>query len=448
MVAARLAVVSFVAACFLAGPPSACGADPWVAPYKNALDAAREGDWTAARASFQQAIQHRPEDDTAETWFRTSPTIRTVWRNGAPYSPNFAAAYCAFRAGKESEESGAARGHFETAAKELEALVEKGEFNLSVYYVLAQSYEELGRVGDRNQLIADAQAKEALGKIRFRIDTAMMLDVDLVAARKLLEAEPEAPGDNQPDVTAPEVPEGIIPYQPDKYAILIGNTRYHGSIEPVPNAVNDCHLLKEALTHHAGYDPAHVTVLEEPTAEEMRAGVQQLAASLPPGATVFLFYAGAGRVNPKDSRDYLIPNGAANRDAFEQFVKKTDLLAFLGERSGHTIAVFEVSRNEENEGQYFGNETPKAGSFAHMNACWTEERCLARTTSRGTYGLWAVAAAWVLENKMRGPAVNAESFCFEVLNRMLDINTGGAGESVQTPMLPGYLNLGQADANF
>src|SRR5690348_8538506 len=107
---------------FLALLGVAAHAQTWTAAYENGLRLAKAGDWAAARAAFQQAIAYRPEDTSAPTVLPGPVTERRTWRSGAPYSPNFLAAYSEYRIGTASAKPEDAKPALQTAASEFETL--------------------------------------------------------------------------------------------------------------------------------------------------------------------------------------------------------------------------------------------------------------------------------------------------------------------------------------
>src|SRR3954469_22427785 len=100
-------------------------AQSWMAAYEKGLKAAKAADWTTARAAFQQAIAYRPEDASGPTTLPGPVSERRQWRNGAPYSPNFLAAYCEYRIGLASPKPEDGKPAFLTAATEFETLLSK-----------------------------------------------------------------------------------------------------------------------------------------------------------------------------------------------------------------------------------------------------------------------------------------------------------------------------------
>jgi hypothetical protein len=418
--------------------------EPWIEPYMQGVTAAKAKNWATARSMFQAAGKLRPMDSSLSTTFTIGPTTRETWRKGAPYSANFGGAYAEYQLGLAAGgESG--KPHFATAVAELQALAAKGQNSAALYFVISDAQKALGDAVKAAAAIQTAGDLDSQKKLDWRVDNEILTDSDRLAASSMVKAKSEVKTSAGPTGTNPNAPVAIDPM---KYAILIGISKYHASVGDVPNAINDCALMKEALTKSTGYDPSHVTILTEPTYEQLLTGVQSFAATLPPGAVVFFMFTGAGRENPADKMDYLIPSGVENRDAFSEFVKKNDLLAnFIG-KTNRLCAVFQVDRLVESNDMKFGYDNMKMGAYALINACWENERCLTIGSPTGPVGLWCSSAAWVIENKMRGARLDVKSWVGEILQRMLAVNTAsGANKEVQTPVLPFYWSLG-ADATF
>jgi len=411
--------------------------EPWVLAYSQGLAAAKAGNWTAARAAFQSAAQSRAGDLSGATVFDEGPTRKIQWRKGAPYSPNFGAAYAEYRLAMASSDPAAAKAMYETAAAELNALRQKGGASVAVYYVLQAAYAAAGQSPKQEEVQKELGLKRDQGLLTFRVDTEVMTSEDLVAARTL--------DGSQGAVTTvgnqPATPGDRIPFNANKYAVLIGVTKYNGYFADVPNAVIDCNMLAESLTKNAGYAPDHILVLAEPTYEQMLTGITNFVSKLPPEATVFFFYAGAGVVNPTDKADYLVPSGVTSATAYETYVKKTDLLAVLAPKANYTIAFFEVDRLADANKNFWGSSRPEYGSFALANACLEGQRSLAQVTSKGWTGLFAAAGTRAL-NLMRGAKINAKEFIFKVNEEILDQNSSSDRGQSQTPTLPMNTLLG------
>src|SRR5690242_11262650 len=91
---------------------------PWMTAYDKGLHAARAADWVDARAAFLQAIAYRPEDTSSPTTLPGPVSDRRQWRDGAPYSPNFLAAYAEYRIGAGAAKPDDGRSALQTAASE------------------------------------------------------------------------------------------------------------------------------------------------------------------------------------------------------------------------------------------------------------------------------------------------------------------------------------------
>lgn len=102
-------------------------AQSWAEEYDAALNAAARGEWSAAREKFLAAAALRPEDQSEATRLPGPVTERRNWRNGAPYSPNFGAAYAAYKAALSEGDDATREGLLKTAALELSTLVSKGQ---------------------------------------------------------------------------------------------------------------------------------------------------------------------------------------------------------------------------------------------------------------------------------------------------------------------------------
>src|SRR4051794_35659198 len=111
-------------------------AQSWMGVYEKGLKAARAGDWVGARAAFQQSIALRPEDASGPTTLPGPVSERRQWRNGAPYSPNFLAAYSEYRIGISSPTPEDGKPALQTAAAEFETLLSKGQNSRETFYFL------------------------------------------------------------------------------------------------------------------------------------------------------------------------------------------------------------------------------------------------------------------------------------------------------------------------
>src|SRR5579885_2818833 len=93
--------------CLVALLAGVASSQSWNAAYDAGLRAARAEQWAEARKDFQQAAAYRPEDVSAATVLPGPPTEQRRWRNGAPYSPNFLAAYSEYKIAQGTSDASA-----------------------------------------------------------------------------------------------------------------------------------------------------------------------------------------------------------------------------------------------------------------------------------------------------------------------------------------------------
>src|SRR4051812_26162087 len=107
----------------------------WTGVYEKGLQAAKSKNWAEARTQFQKAVAFRPEDVATPTTLPGPVTEQRQWRNGAPYSPNFLAAYAGMKQA-ETLSGDDAGTLFKTVADEFEALLAKNENSRETFYFL------------------------------------------------------------------------------------------------------------------------------------------------------------------------------------------------------------------------------------------------------------------------------------------------------------------------
>jgi hypothetical protein len=119
---------------------SFCQAQMWSASYQDGLRDAGAHKWQNARAAFLDASADRTEDSSEPTTL----TNGKVWRDGAPYSPNFLAAYCGIKAGLEMASPSLQNAQLEACANELWALVDRGQACRETNFYLEWTLTKLG----------------------------------------------------------------------------------------------------------------------------------------------------------------------------------------------------------------------------------------------------------------------------------------------------------------
>jgi hypothetical protein len=423
-------------------------AQGWSEAYGRALDAARGQDWTAARAAFKEAVALRPEDQSGPTMLPGAVTEPQRWRNGAPYSPNFGAAYAAYKAAQGAQDP--QRGELlRTAIAEFDTLVAKGQTSGAAFYFLNQAHGLLGQV-DRQRDV-EAQAKAA--RLDWKVDLAFVTpeETALLAA---------APGGRAGGVTSqggvttikagtdttpagvvggsqgPQNPSiaGRVPVVATKYALVIGNSE--GQLAPEERlafAANDAVLVRDALVQNAGYDDRNVDLVSNATGEQMLAAAKALADRVPEGATVFIFFSGVG-VNV-DGRDFYAGVDAAMSTDTTRMLAKDELYKMFI-RKGAKVFAFHQANRPVVEGRYFGMEVPLAGQYAQSQATIPGGRVYATMQNGMMVGYYAKAVADVL-TEFRSNAIPIMEFGWAVFNAVRGGSVGvDGGGSLQTPTLP------------
>ena len=262
------------------------------------------------------------------------PTERRRWRDGAPYSPNFLAAYSAYRLGLEVVEG--KTDLLKTAASELETLLNKGQSSPETVYVLNLVYARLGDSAGRDALAARVEGMK--GKLDFRVDDAAVTPEDranlAVAATPSGSPlqipantgtnvnNPNGSGSAQspslmnpgsiPVINASDLPRGklvmpplvgAVPRLQTKFALIVSNSESRLPNGALPFALEDARRLREALITSAGYDGANIETVTNATAANVLAVAKALAERTNDQSTVFVYYTGMG--TNVDGRDYL-----------------------------------------------------------------------------------------------------------------------------------------------
>lgn len=429
-------------------------AQAWADSYQKALDAANKGDWAAARDAFKEAATDRASDEAKPTSLPGPITEPVRWRGGAPYSPNFGAAYSAYALAKKTSDKAEKDRLYSVAIEELAALVEQGQVAPETANVLAKSYEALGKKEEAkkaNDLKADA---------KWKVDTAFVSADDQVAPvgkpangsnvvvttknGSVIKGEGTGtytivnlPAENVKDYRN-FLPDTAVETVPNKYALLIGNANSKLTDLNVPTSVNDVNALKDSLIHSAGYEADHVTVVTDQTAAGIRKAVADFQAGLPQDATVFLFFSGVGL--SLDGHDYLAGTDAEFESDVAKMVPKAELFDTLLQKGAKIFAFYQVDRSPVS-GNYFGQERSPVGTISEAMATIAGQKVYSMTEEGKTYGLYAHAMVQILD-EFATNKVPISEFCYQVFYRIRrgDVALGGGG-SYQTPTLPTVTNM-------
>lgn len=406
----------------------------WMTSYNEGLQDARAGRWHPAREEFQQAAANRPDDVSRATILPGSPTEPRKWRNGAPYSPNFLAAYSGYREALGIVDSDEQTRLLKIAAGEFETLLAKHEQSKDIYFFLDLIYTRLGDQTKRTDL--DLRFQRNSGNLNWRVDEEILAPEELAAMGA--ETRPTVPvplkgrSSSGPDVVAGTAAPGLIsvPYVPDKFALVLGES------SDVPFAATDVQIVRDALVNFAGYPPANVTALVNGSSAQIHDEAAKLASRVPQDGTVLIYYVGGGVY--ANGKDYLVPTDV------DHLVGKGDLFNMFLERGGRVFAFFEVNRATDG---YFGEEPVLTGSVAQMQATLPDSNVTSIYVNQQKVGLFAESFANVLSD-LRSNRLPIYEFGWQLYNMMRRGNTGtSSGASRQIPTLP-VLNGLAADARF
>lgn len=395
-------------------------AQKWDTEYMKGLAATKRGDWVSARQAFLEAIASRPEDSDKPSQVGSSLAERRPWRDGAPYSPNFAAAYCAFKMAANSANPDERKALLSKAIGEFRALIDKGQVSAESLLFLAAALNADNRAQDASE-VQERLAQLDLAKA-FKVDREVIEFDDM----RILGGVLRGTGDvDTSRITLPgaDNPMGIVPALDHKYALLIGIT--DGGF---PFAEADVELLKNALVRHAGYSEQRVTTLVNPSPSDFTGATKALADALPDGGTVFIYFTGPARLSA-EGRDEIGLAGDA-------WVSKHELYSSFVPKGANIFVFFQVDRKFSNTGQVFGWDLPQVGKIAQSMGAAPGEVCNQVAYEGRMHGAYTVGIAQVLA-KMRNNRIAIGEFVWAVF----DAVRKGTGGGAQTPTLPIYIGM-------
>lgn len=439
-------------------------AQSWSEAYEQGLGAAKGKQWAVAREAFLNAAAMRPEDQSEPTRLPAPVTERREWRNGSPYSPNFLAAYCAYRSALEEKNDEVKTGILRTAATELSTLVDKNQRSAETFYFLNQIYIQLNDAQMQREVETRWKAQPAT----WRVDTSI-LDPNEVAALATLTGQAVAATNNQSQQagmvnptqvigagnqagnqtsgTTPPVPTGPsdrVPVVATKFALIIGNSESSLDNYKQSFAQNDANLLRDALLQHAGYADENTVILLNASAEEIKNQAAALAERMPQDATLFLFFAGAGF--NIDGKDYLAGVDVNGTSDTSRMVAKVELFRPFFMKGARVFSFFQVRRAMAN-GRYFGEEVPIFGFLAQMQSTMSGGDVIGLMNSGSVNGVYTRALVVVLQ-RYRTNRVPIAEFGWQVFYEMRRVGGGTiGGGSGQTATLPALRNMGE-DSRF
>lgn len=399
-------------------------AQVWKDAYERGLRLAKQGNWAEAQKAFQEAISDRPEDTQEASTVGAAVTTRTVWRNGAPYSPNFAVAYCSFKlaAGAETEE--ARKVHLTAAIEGFEKLISGGKASAEAMVLLASAYAAAGNMEQASR-VQRALTEMDLAKA-YKADTEILDPGDLGVI-----SGTAGPGTRPSGSDPLLLPSrfGLVPVLDFKYALLIGNSEGGGQ----DFAVNDVDILREALIKHAGYAESNIVVLKNADVATIRREAEALAERMPESGTLFLFFSGGGFYDESQKKDFL-KGVDSQAGRVETMLGKTDLYRVFMSKGATIFAFFQVDRPMSLNGGYFGREVPTLGRIAQCHGTMPGENVHGLSVEGKQYGAYARAMVLTLED-LHSNQIQVDEFCWQVFDRIRSGTGAGVG-GVQVPTLP------------
>lgn len=418
-------------------------AQQWSQSYEAGLTAIGGGKWADARAAFKQAIANRPEDTPNPTVLPGPINERRQWRNGAPYSPNFLAAYSGLKA-SDALQSADRTALLNEVAAEFEGLLKKNQNSPETFFFLNKIYVQLGKNPEREKL---EEKLTALGnKANFKVDVAGVTPQDQTevnAAFQRTGPVVSPPIENtgttntggtvtipantgSSPLSTPGTRVGIIP---TKFALIIGNGESQIAETVVPFAGDSAQAIREALITSMGYAEENVELVINATKEQILASASALAERMPRGGTLMLYFAGVG--TNLDGKDYLAGVDSQGITESSTMVAKRDLYKFFTEKEASIFAFYEASRPRA-RGRYFGSEIPLSGRISQMQATMPDSSIVSTVRTGKTIGLFTDALVSVMQEE-RSNQFPVVEFGWKVFYK---IRGGQGGGGTQTPTLP------------
>lgn len=433
-----------------------CHGQAWSEAYDKALGAAKDSKWAEARASFLEAVAIRPEDQSNPTILPGPVTEPVQWRGGAPYSPNFGAAYAAYRLAVVEKDDAKRTELFNTATAELELLLGKKQHSRELFYLLSQAYASTRNI--EGQRRTEEAFKTIEGKADWRVDNSFMAPEELAAIKAAMNQGGSGgairPGEGgtmttiRPGETTTDpglgTLAGRVPTNPYKYALIIGNAESRLPDQRIEFAGNDVMAIREALIQSAGYEEGNVEVITNGTAQQILATAKALSERMPMEGTLFFYFTGVGA--NVDDKDYYAGIDTESLTDTSSMVAKAELFTLFIKKGTKIFAFHQASRPID-RGNYFGREVGIFGRVAQAQAT-IPGGIINGTVSNGqTIGVYTQSLVNVL-NEFRSNAVPVTEFCWQVFYNIRRGNTGTTGGgSLQTPTLPVITNMA-SDARF
>jgi hypothetical protein len=232
----------------------------------------------------------------------------------------------------------------------------------------------------------------------------------------------------------------VVPLE-TKFALVIGNGESAIPEAQLSFAPASASAVKDALIANGGYAAANVDLITNATADQLRTAAQALADRLPNGATVFLYFSGAGANIA--GQDFLAGVEASDPTMSGAMVRKEEVFRLFTAKGARVFSFFEVNRALRN-GRVFGSEQTTAGSVSQMMATLEGRTVGSLVESGKEVGIFALGIQRVLD-QLRTNSIPLTEFAWQVFYAMRGGRT--ALGSVQTPTLP-VVTLLEQDARF
>ena len=150
--------------------------------------------------------------------------------------------------------------------------------------------------------------------------------------RLLINRGSESPSGGSQAVTEP--PKGRY------YALLIGIEDYKGPVyNRLDNPLKDAEKLRDVLTTHYTFEKQDVTLLKNPTRDEIIDAIERLEKTLKPEDNLLIFYAGHGQWDKDRQQGYWIPSDVLG-DSRSKWLSNGEVRdSIRGIKARHTLLI-------------------------------------------------------------------------------------------------------------
>ena len=404
-------------------------AQPWRSNYEKGLTQAKRGQWADARASFLNANKARPADTMAQSYVGEGVADRRPWRQGAPYSPNFASAYCSFKMAAEAQDKTVRAVALKDAIDGFTNVISKNQISVEALLFLAASHAA------NNDAKSSGAVQEQLNKLNAA--TAYKVDREMIEYSDLQVLTGGGSGIN-PDPTAIALPGadnafGIVPILDFKFALIVGNSKGSGQAF----ATADAEMIKDALVRHAGYSEQNIIVLKDATTEQMLAASKELAERMPENVVAFLFYSGLVAHDISNTTDYLMGVNNSSSTAYGEMLSKSAFYKPFVTKGANIFAFYQVDRPRMGDIACFGQEVLQLGKIAQLHGTAPGEINTSISIDGIVHGTYAAAISKSV-SEIRSNRIPILDFAWSTFDK---VRRGGDGAGAQTPTLPVFVNM-------